>query len=106
LSFLSGFDSLWMLQRKEQKGPAVNLPRLLPCPQTLLEGQAYLLSEKGQNEMKAMRTLVTFVAYTSCPAMVVVQSSDGKRRRCPREGLVEMQGLVHYVKGKEEMVRG
>ena len=75
----------------------MNPPNLLTYPQTLIAGREYLLLEKSQNESKAKQSVVTFVAYTSCPAIVVVRSSHGNRQPCLRECLIEVQALAHHI---------
>ena len=72
-------------------------PNLLAYPQTLIEGREYLLLEKSQNGSRAKQFVVTFVAYTSCPAIVVVQSSHGIRQRCLSECSIEVQALANYI---------
>ena len=71
-------------------------PNLLTYPQTLIEGHEYLLLEKNHNGTKSRQSMVTFVAYTSFPAVIVVRSGDGVRHRCLRKCLIEVQALVHY----------
>ena len=57
------------------------------CPQTLVEGQRYSRIERGQDGDRATYTEVMFIAYTSCPAVVIVSNGSGKRLRCMREEL-------------------
>ena len=60
----------------------------LTRPNTLIEGQVYLLFEKNGSNEEVTYTQVTFVAYTSCPAVVIVQDRDGKNKRCVRDSLL------------------
>ena len=54
-------------------------------PMTLVEGQVYLLRER--NGSKTYVSPVTFVAYTSCPAVVNFSNGAGQKVRCLREDL-------------------
>ena len=54
-------------------------------PDTLVEGNEYLLIEHAGKESKLMLTTVRFVSYTSCPGFVVVSDGKGERMRCPRD---------------------
>jgi hypothetical protein len=45
--------------------------------------------------------MVTFVCYTACRAVVIVQDGDGTHRRYPREPLIEAQALAHDVQGAQ-----
>lgn len=83
----------------------MNPPHLLIIPPSLEGGHEYLLLEKSQAGVRGSQAVVIFVDYTACPAVVVVQNADGIRRRCPRECLVEVQTLAHYVQGRQEVVR-
>ena len=56
-------------------------------PQTLIEGQRYSLTERGQDGDGATYTEVLFVAYTSCPAFVIISNGSGRKVRCLREDL-------------------
>ena len=53
-------------------------------PSTFLDGEEYLLKELLENE--PVLVPVTFIAYDSCPAFVIVRNSGG-RLRCLREDL-------------------
>lgn len=55
-------------------------------PRTLVEGQRYYTLD-CQLGGRAALTPVTFIAYTACPAVVIVANSCGIRLRCPREEL-------------------
>ena len=56
-------------------------------PQTLIEGQRYSRMERGQDGDGTTYTEVLFVAYTSCPAFVIISNGSGHKLRCLREDL-------------------
>ena len=56
-------------------------------PQTLVEGQKYSRRERGQDGDRATYTEVMFVAYTSCPAVVIVSNGSSHKVRCLRDDL-------------------
>jgi hypothetical protein len=56
-------------------------------PQTLVEGQRYSRLERGQDGDRATYTEVLFIAYTSCPAVVIISNGSGHKMRCLREDL-------------------
>lgn len=61
---------------------------LLARPQTLVKGELYLYLNVQQTEEQAVAA-VRFVAYTTCPAIVVVSNGSGQKVRCPRDGLLQ-----------------
>jgi hypothetical protein len=63
-------------------------------PQTLLEGQRYSRMERGQNGDGTTYAEVLFIAYTSCPAVVIISNGSGHKFRCLREDLF-MRVSVH-----------
>jgi len=56
-------------------------------PQTLVEGQKYSRMERSQDGDRATFTDVLFVAYTSCPAFVIISNGSGHKMRCLHENL-------------------
>ena len=56
-------------------------------PQTLVEGQRYSLLDRSQEGDRAFCAEVMFVAYTSCPAFVIISNDSGHKVRCLREDL-------------------
>ena len=62
---------------------------LITRPETLTEGQGYLLLENNVSENEMTISPVTFVAYTPCPAIVIVRNGEGKKWRYPRDKLFE-----------------
>jgi hypothetical protein len=67
----------------------------LSRPTTLIDGAPYLSLERAA--AGAARLIpVTFLAYTACPAFVVV--SDGESRlRCPRADLFDLEDVAEWV---------
>ena len=59
-----------------------------PRPVTLVCGSSYRRLERDPVSGAVRATLVRFLAYTACPAFVVVLQGD-KRLRCPRGNLFE-----------------
>jgi hypothetical protein len=64
-------------------------------PITFIDGAQYLCLV--QDAVGASRfTPVTFLAYTACPAFVIV--SDGDRpRRCPRAELFDLENTAKWL---------
>jgi len=56
-------------------------------PVFLIEGGNYLMLEPGYNGRDRVIKSVTFTAYDSCPAFVIVCTEYGDKQRCPREAL-------------------
>lgn len=54
-------------------------------PATLVEGQFYMLS--ARNGSQTHLSPVTFLAYTSCPAVVIYSNGAGQKLRGPRAHL-------------------
>lgn len=63
---------------------------ILTHPESLLEGEHYIYREGPQSD-KPASSIVKFVAYTSCPAIVVVSVGSGQKVRCPRDLLFNRQ---------------
>jgi hypothetical protein len=59
---------------------------ILTRPETLIEGENYLYRDVNHSDDLAM-SIVMFLAYTSCPAMVVIFSDSGQKVRCSRDSL-------------------
>ena len=56
-------------------------------PRTLIEGQRYSRIERGQDGDGTIYTEVVFIAYTSCPAVVIISNGSSQKVRCLREEL-------------------
>lgn len=54
----------------------------LEKPESLQEGKRYFQIQYGGDERFPLLALVTFLAYTACPAVVVVQMCENSRVRC------------------------
>lgn len=65
-------------------------------PMTLIYGKTYLFWEKDNNGKRRSLSAVIFVNYTSCPAIVIVKSKNGSKRRCPREYLFELRNAEKF----------
>jgi len=50
----------------------------------LQEGKRYFLRSAGSQLGIPVFTLITFIGYTACPAMVVVENGRRERMRCSR----------------------
>lgn len=59
----------------------------LEQPASLRAGQPCYLIPTRRLDQPAEWTPVTFLAYTACPAVVIVQAADGSLQRCSREDL-------------------
>ena len=63
---------------------------LLISPESLEKGKSYLLRSRNLTQnggCMLILTQVTFIGFTSCPAIVVVQNSRREWLRCSREDL-------------------
>ena len=63
---------------------------LLISPESLEEGKSYLLRSRNFSKNGGsilILTQVTFISFTSCPAIVVVQDGWKEWFRCSREDL-------------------
>jgi hypothetical protein len=56
-------------------------------PAVLEEGKGYLLRLAQRDNGVPILIEVTFVEYTSCPAVVIVQDARQERMRCSRGDL-------------------
>ena len=63
---------------------------------TLIFGKKYLFWEKDNSGKRRSLSTVIFVNYTSCPAIVIVKSKNGTKRRCPREDLFELRNAEKF----------
>ncbi len=70
---------------------------LITRPETLTEGQVYLLLENNSVDDELTVFPVTFVAYTPCPAVVIVRNGEEKNLRCPRESLIERESFEQCI---------
>jgi len=59
-------------------------------PVSLQEGKGYFLRLNPDQAPVPLFARVTFIGYTSCPAVVVVQDGRLERFRCSREDLFEL----------------
>lgn len=59
-------------------------------PDTLHEGDTYYYIEQSINGGEPQTSIVTLLAYDTCPALVIVASQDGRKWRCPQERLYGM----------------
>jgi hypothetical protein len=55
--------------------------------ESLLEGEGYFFRLRGNNKRTEEYVRVTFISYTTCPAIVVVQDGGKERIRCCRMDL-------------------
>ena len=62
----------------------------LTRPETLIEGEYYVCLD-GRYSYEPAIPIAQFIAYTSCPAIVVVSNGSGQRVRCPRDRLFNRQ---------------
>ena len=63
---------------------------LLISPESLEEGKSYLLRSRNLTQNGGcilILTQVTFIGYTSCPAVVIVRDARGEWLRCSRDDL-------------------
>lgn len=74
----------------------MRLKLLRTRPYTLEEGKKYLQREVRRSGESFSFCPVVFISYASCPAFVIVQDGDGKRRRCPRDEIfISADGQGH-----------
>ena len=59
----------------------------LEKPGSLQEGKSYFLRVKKIYDGIPILTQVTFIRYTSCPAVVIVQDARKEWLKCSREDL-------------------
>ena len=64
----------------------------LTRPMTLIPGGQYRRLARDGAGGQSCFIPVRFVAYTACPALVVVTDGDG-RLRCPRDELFDLQDV-------------
>jgi hypothetical protein len=69
-------------------------------PQTMVEGQRYSRMERGQEGDGATCTEVFFIAYTSCPAVVIISNGSGHKVRCLREDL--FMRIAAYAESRKQ----
>jgi len=63
---------------------------LLISPESLEEGKSYLLRSRNFTKNGGsilILSQVTFISFTSCPAIVVIQDARKERMRCRRDDL-------------------
>jgi hypothetical protein len=68
----------------------------LPRPATLIDGGHYRLIQRDGAAAEPRFIPVTFLAYTACPAFVIVSEGDG-RRRCPRLDLYNLEDVADWL---------
>jgi len=66
---------------------------------SLQEGKSYYLKLSRNNESIPVFTEVTFVGYTSCPVIVIVQDARKDAIRCSREDLFGFQNVDNLKSG-------
>jgi len=57
-------------------------------PQTLIHGKIYLLKDGSARAAPHNTSIVEFIGYDPCPAIVIVRVSDGVKHRCQRSLLL------------------
>lgn len=67
----------------------------LSHPDTLIEGEHYFCAERDGADNRQAIGDVRFVAYTACPAIVVVSNGSGKSVRILREYLFTRSDNSH-----------
>jgi hypothetical protein len=60
-------------------------------PASFEEGKIYYHRERQTNGGEPPLQPVTFLAYDSCPALVIVRNDEGDRRRCPRDEIFDFE---------------
>lgn len=78
------------MQPKYINNPSADLTR----PETLIEGATYLILENAGTGNPLSIDIVKFLAYTPCPAVVMVIESNGRKMFCPRDRLFHQPGGV------------
>jgi hypothetical protein len=69
---------------------------VLTHPDSLIEGEQYIYWDVYCIDNPEI-SIVKFVAYTSCPAVVVVSNGAEQRVRCPRDRLYLPQTRIYGV---------
>lgn len=72
-------------------------------PHTLIQGKIYFLKEPNGWDAIHKIVSVKFVGYDACPAIVIVQASDGGKQRCLRSLLLSANGMRGLVKDAGQM---
>ena len=78
------------MQPKFLNNPSTSLAR----PETLIEGATYLILEDRGTGRQISIDIVRFLAYTPCPAVVMVIESNGRKMYCPRDRLFHQPCVV------------
>ena len=64
-------------------------PKFKPVrPDTLVEGNEYLVNERGETTTEGTLVSVKFIAYCASPAFVIVSNCKGKMR-CARDDVFQ-----------------
>jgi hypothetical protein len=53
-------------------------------------GESYLYWERNIDGNQQTPTIVRFVDYTPCPAIVIIKNHDRRKQRCLRDDLFEL----------------
>jgi len=70
----------------------MDIPEIFRTPVSLAVNQRYLLRIARGIESIPVFTPVTFIGFTTCPAVVVVQDARNSRFPCSRENLFSHNG--------------
>jgi len=60
-------------------------------PQSFECGKDYLYRERQLDGVRRAPSIVKFIAYDPCPAMVIIRDFDDRKSRCLRDDLFELK---------------
>lgn len=60
-------------------------------PGTLIQGNLYLHSISIADDKGGDNSMIRFISYTACPAMVIILDSNGNKIRCARDDLFDLK---------------
>ena len=66
----------------------------LSQPKTLVEGKRYLRHEKAKSGQGPAFHTVVFISYCACPAFIVVRDEEGRKCRCLREEIFNLETVI------------
>ena len=68
-------------------------------PQTLIQGKTYLLRDGSAQAAPQNNSIVEFIGYDPCPAVIIVRVSDGVKHRCQRSLLMSANRMGGRITG-------
>jgi hypothetical protein len=66
----------------------------LSQPKTLVEGRRYLRRKEAKSGQGPAFHPVVFISYCACPAFIVVRDEEGRKCRCLREEIFNLETVI------------